>query len=127
MQIDPIKPMLKPPGTKHLKLKCDILHSTFAFNFYLRRYSKGARGEGGGGGDSAAAAAAAAAARKSGGGGAAGSKSAANPAPGLAAAARAAAARKNPDELRQRMDDIKVGRCRFTLSNLRRKQLELSG
>ena len=39
MQVDPIKPQLKPPGTKRLKLKCDILLSTFAFRF-LRRYTK---------------------------------------------------------------------------------------
>jgi hypothetical protein len=38
VQADPIKPMLKPPRTKHLKLKCDILPSTFAFKLYLRRY-----------------------------------------------------------------------------------------
>ena len=37
MQVDPIRPMLKPPGTKHLKLKCDMLLSTFAFKFNLRR------------------------------------------------------------------------------------------
>jgi len=29
---------LKSPRTKHLKLKCDILLSTFAFKFNLRRY-----------------------------------------------------------------------------------------
>jgi hypothetical protein len=34
-----MKPELKPPGTKHLKLKCDALLSTFAFKFNLRRYS----------------------------------------------------------------------------------------
>ena len=39
-QVDPIKPNLKPPGTKRLKLKCDILPSTSAFKFNLRRYSK---------------------------------------------------------------------------------------
>ena len=38
VQIDPIKPMLKPPGTKRLKLNCDVLLSTFAFKLYLRRY-----------------------------------------------------------------------------------------
>ena len=32
--------MLKPPGTKHLKLKCDILLSTFAFKFNVRRCVK---------------------------------------------------------------------------------------
>ena len=39
-QVDPIKPMLKPPGTKHWKLQCNILLSTFAFKFYLRRYDE---------------------------------------------------------------------------------------
>ena len=33
-----MKPKLKPPGTKRLKLKCDILLSTSAFKFNLRRY-----------------------------------------------------------------------------------------
>jgi len=33
-----MKPMLKPPGTKHVKLKCDILLSTFAFELNSRRY-----------------------------------------------------------------------------------------
>jgi hypothetical protein len=37
VQVDPMKPKLKP-GTKRLKLKCDIMLSTFAFNFNLRRY-----------------------------------------------------------------------------------------
>jgi len=35
-----MKPKLKPPGTKRLKLKCDILLSTSAFKFNLRRYTK---------------------------------------------------------------------------------------
>ena len=35
-----MKPKLKPPGTKRLKLKCDILLSTSALKFNLRRYSK---------------------------------------------------------------------------------------
>jgi hypothetical protein len=39
--IDPIKPVLKPPGTKHLKLKCGMLPSTSAFEFSLRRFNKG--------------------------------------------------------------------------------------
>ena len=38
MQVDPIKPTLKAPGPKRLKLKCDVLLSTFAFKFHLRRY-----------------------------------------------------------------------------------------
>jgi len=33
-----MKPKLKPPGTKRFKLKCDILLSTSAFKFDLRRY-----------------------------------------------------------------------------------------
>ena len=39
MQVDPIKPKLKPPGTKRLKLNCDVLLSTSAFKFKLRRYT----------------------------------------------------------------------------------------
>ena len=42
VQVDPIKPTLKPPGTNRLKLKCDILLSNFAFKFNLRRYTKAA-------------------------------------------------------------------------------------
>ena len=38
MQVDPIKPTLKPPGTKRLKLEYDELLSNFAFKFNLRRY-----------------------------------------------------------------------------------------
>jgi hypothetical protein len=41
--VDPIKPKLKPPGTKHLKLNCDILLSASAFKFNLRRYTEVAR------------------------------------------------------------------------------------
>jgi hypothetical protein len=37
-----MKPMLKPPGAKHLKLNCDVLLSTFALKFKLRRYIVGA-------------------------------------------------------------------------------------
>ena len=40
MQIDPVRPKLKPPGTKRLKLNCDILLSTSAFKFSLRRYTE---------------------------------------------------------------------------------------
>ena len=39
MQVDPIKPTLKAPGTVRLKLKFDKLHSLFAFKFNLRRYN----------------------------------------------------------------------------------------
>ena len=38
MQVDPIKPKLKPPGTKRLKPKRDMLLSTSAVKFNLRRY-----------------------------------------------------------------------------------------
>jgi len=34
-----MRPKLKPPGTKRLKLKFDILLSNFAFKFSLRRYN----------------------------------------------------------------------------------------
>jgi hypothetical protein len=40
VQVDPVKPVMKPPGSKHLKLKCDILLSHFAFKSNLRRYNK---------------------------------------------------------------------------------------
>ena len=40
VQVDPIKPKLKAPGTKRFKLKCDTLLSTSAFKFNLRRYTK---------------------------------------------------------------------------------------
>jgi len=40
VQLDPIKPYLKPPGTKRLKLKCDEPLSNIAFNFNLRRHIK---------------------------------------------------------------------------------------
>ena len=39
VQVDPIKPTLKAPGTKRLKLKYDELLSSFAFKFNLRRYT----------------------------------------------------------------------------------------
>ena len=42
MQVDPIKPTLKAPGTQRLNLKYDELLSSFAFNFNLRRYTEGA-------------------------------------------------------------------------------------
>jgi len=41
-----MKPKLKPPGTKRLKLKCVILLSTSAFKFKLRRYIKEFSGKG---------------------------------------------------------------------------------
>ena len=39
-----MKPTLKAPGIKRLKLKCDTLLSNFAFNFNLRRYIEGLDG-----------------------------------------------------------------------------------
>jgi hypothetical protein len=39
VQVDPIKPTLKAPGTTRFKLKCDDQLSDFAFNFHLRRYT----------------------------------------------------------------------------------------
>jgi hypothetical protein len=36
VQVAPMKPELKPPGTNSLKLKCDTLLSTSAFKFNLR-------------------------------------------------------------------------------------------
>jgi hypothetical protein len=41
VQVDPIKPTLESTGCKRLKLKCDEPLSNFAFNFSLRRYTKG--------------------------------------------------------------------------------------
>ena len=41
LQVDPIKPALKPPGSKRLELIYDGPLSKFAFNFKLRRYSEG--------------------------------------------------------------------------------------
>ena len=40
MQVDPIKPTLKPPGTKRLKLQYDGPLSNSAFTFSLRRYTE---------------------------------------------------------------------------------------
>jgi hypothetical protein len=40
VQVDPIKPKLKAPGTKRLQLEFDKLLSSFAFKFILHRYIK---------------------------------------------------------------------------------------
>jgi hypothetical protein len=40
VQVDPIKPTLKEPGTVRLKLKYEELLSNCGFKFNLRRYSK---------------------------------------------------------------------------------------
>ena len=39
MQVDRIKPTLKSTGTERLTVKCDILPSTSAIKFNMRRYS----------------------------------------------------------------------------------------
>ena len=39
VQVDPIKPTLKAPVTKRLKLNCDEPLSNFAFKIILRRYN----------------------------------------------------------------------------------------
>jgi len=40
VQVDPIKPKLKLRRTQRLKLTCDILLSTSAFKFNVRRYKE---------------------------------------------------------------------------------------
>jgi len=40
VQVDSIKPTLKAPEIKLLKLECDDLRLNFAFKFNLRRYIK---------------------------------------------------------------------------------------
>ena len=40
MQVDPINPKLKPPGTKRLKLKYDKPLSSFAFKLNLHHYTE---------------------------------------------------------------------------------------
>ena len=45
MQVDPIKPTLKAPGTERLKLKYEELLSNFGFKFKLRRYIEADVGE----------------------------------------------------------------------------------
>jgi len=40
VQVNPMKPKLKTPGSERLKLKCDHPLSRFAFKFNLRRYTK---------------------------------------------------------------------------------------
>jgi len=42
VQLDPMKPKLKPPETKRLKPKSDIRLSKSAFKFNLRRYAEAA-------------------------------------------------------------------------------------
>ena len=40
MQVDPLESNLKPPGTKRLKVRCDLLLSISGFKFNLRRYTE---------------------------------------------------------------------------------------
>ena len=40
MQVDPIKPTFKAPGSKRLKLEHENPVPNFAFNFNLRRYKE---------------------------------------------------------------------------------------
>ena len=42
MQVDPIKPTLKAPGTKRLRLEHVEMLSSFAFNSDLRRFLEAA-------------------------------------------------------------------------------------
>jgi hypothetical protein len=42
VQVNQMEPALKAPGSERLKLKRDVLHSNFAFNLNLRRYSEAA-------------------------------------------------------------------------------------
>jgi hypothetical protein len=44
VQVAPIKPNLKPPGIKRLKVHHDEVLSNFGFKFNLRRYTMGGRG-----------------------------------------------------------------------------------
>jgi hypothetical protein len=44
VQVDPIKPKLKPPGSKRLIRKCDEPLSMFAFSFNLRCFIQELRG-----------------------------------------------------------------------------------
>jgi hypothetical protein len=43
MQVDPVRPTLKPPGIMLLKLIYNEPLSNFAFDFNLRRYTKAAK------------------------------------------------------------------------------------
>ena len=120
MQAHPIKPALKPPGSKRLKLECDILLSNFASKFSLRRYSKGkgkgAAGAGGGGAGADAGAGAGDAAGGSGASGGAADAAAALCQPVVAAKAAAPKSGKPQFRFAPKVTP-KVGRCRLTLSS----------
>jgi len=51
VQVGPIKPTLKAPGTQRFKLEYDVLLSSFAFILSLRRFTAAAAVGGPGGGD----------------------------------------------------------------------------
>jgi hypothetical protein len=40
VQVDPMRPTLKPPRSKRLKLRCVVPLSNFAFKFDLRRHNE---------------------------------------------------------------------------------------
>jgi len=43
VQVDPVKPTVKAPGTKRLQVEYDELLSSLAFKFKWRRYNAAAR------------------------------------------------------------------------------------
>ena len=45
VQVEPMKPVLKAPGSTLLRLRCDGPLSNFAFKFNSRRYTQGRRAE----------------------------------------------------------------------------------
>jgi hypothetical protein len=47
VQVDPINPTVKPPGTKRLKLQYHDPPSNFAFKFHLGRYTAAGRSSSG--------------------------------------------------------------------------------
>ena len=95
MQVEPIRPTLKAPGSMLLKLTCNDLLSNFAMKLNLRHYSKEELRR-------------LAASRAS------------SPGPGQYSAETAFDyAKKNRAHEVKMADEPKVGRCRLTLSTLR--------
>ena len=122
MQVDPIKPTFKSPGSKLLRLEHEKLLSNFAFNFNLRRYNEVLIG---GGADGATLLYDAS---KNGrldeveillGGGAEVNTECQD-------ASRTDGIAVTPLYIASENGHAEVGLCRLTLSNLRRKQLALS-
>jgi hypothetical protein len=112
VQVDPVKPMLKAPKSKLLKLHHRKVLSNRLFRFDLRRYSEVALDAY----DLAEAAEAAAAANGSG----------AVATVNATAGALATTGGKTPTELAVRsVENIVVRRCRLTPSNTTLKRLEL--